>query len=229
MFNLWLFYLFNGVWFFLYLLIKLDNFLFKLGVLLLVPMVCIFGDFCNLGKKAFMYFLYKRSLYILSNRKYGLDYFWNRYSHYANSFNVRGERLDLFTTPTYRFHRRISLVKNFYDIFKNYDERLLPLLSYKLPLAIIRAILLPLHSLYLWFVIPRKDLRMRYKQQSFLYRFFITFIDQFEFKDENMHPKYKTAFPFLYMAGLDFYVELSDNPDDEDDIEDYAFLEVLSL
>lgn len=62
-----------------------------------------------------------------------------------------------------------------------------------------------------------------------MYRFFITFLENLEFKDENMHPTYKTTFHFLYMAGLDLYVELSDISEDEDLYEDNIFLESLAM
>jgi hypothetical protein len=222
-------YFLEGFFFFLRPFIKFDYFLFKLVVLLLLPFLCIFLDIGAFAKKLLVTFFYKRSLYILSNRKFGLDYFWNRLSHYIFSFSPGAESLQVITTPQYRFHRRISAIKNFYDTIKNYEEKLLPIFSYMVPLFLLKVFILPLQSVYLWFIIPHKELRLRYKQQSYLYRFFITFMERFEFKDENMHPKYKTAFPFLYMAGLDFYVELIDIAEDEDDIEDRMFLELLSL
>lgn len=44
-----------------------------------------------------------------------------------------------------------------------------------------------------------------------------------------MHPTYKTSFPFMYIALSDLVVELGDYGDDDDEYEDYIFLESLSL
>jgi hypothetical protein len=59
--------------------------------------------------------------------------------------------------------------------------------------------------------------------------FFSTRVLDDEFKDENMHPTYKTSFHFLYMAFLELSVELTDISEDEDLQEDYMFLEDLGV
>lgn len=63
--------------FWIYVFIKLDNFLFKAFVLCFLPFFCLLEDIKALIRYYFVLFIYKRSLYIFSNGKYGRGYFLN--------------------------------------------------------------------------------------------------------------------------------------------------------
>lgn len=219
----------NGFLLCVLFVVKCDVVLLKFFILISLPFWCIVEDFLNLLKRAFVKFMFFRSLYILSHRKYGRDYIINYWFYIYYCFFRKIEDLNMIVSERYLKKKNLMNIKAFYIKLKHYEEMLVPQFSFIIPLFLLRLLLIPFYTSYLWFVIPNKKDRQFFKKTSYLYMFFHTFIDGDVFKDENMHPKFKTSFPFVYLALSELVTEVAEIAEHENAYEDYIFIESLSL
>jgi hypothetical protein len=128
---------------FLNSLIYIDYLLFKMSALLLIPFLCILEDILVYFRKAFIKYMYFRSLFIFSNRKYGSMYFLNKLSIYYSLYFNHPENLLYFISSKYKLSLYLDKLKNFYYNLKYYDERLMPKWSFVIPIMLLKSIFVP--------------------------------------------------------------------------------------
>lgn len=136
----------NGCFFWAKLLIILDRFLLKTVILMTIPFWCILEDILGFIRQAFCRFLYNRSLFILSNKKYAKSYFVNRFTLFFDAFFRKNENLYIFSLETFLPQSFLQKKKNLYNYLNNYEETIIPVFSFILPLFILRILFIPFYN-----------------------------------------------------------------------------------
>jgi hypothetical protein len=182
---------FRGLQFYVYVLVKVDRFLFILSMLSIMPLVCLIEDLGILMRAGLTRFIFKRSLYIFSEGAYGNDYFVNKSITFFKTLLGPREMVLLYK-PSFIAATDFSIViqslrkqkqfSEYYNLlFKEYRE-VFRIYVFWGVLFMVKMFLVPFINIYMWFVIPDRFLRKQIREKSFFYRFLFHNLELYQFK-----------------------------------------------
>jgi hypothetical protein len=158
-----------------------DRFLMVLLFFCFSPVFFFVSDLLKLFSYYFYLFIFKRCLYILSYKKFGRDFFFNNLLFLWDSWVSRRDSLFLPFDSDKEIKRRISIGHLFLCFF-----------------FVIKLLIYIVFSLYIYFIVPDKKLRIQIKNKSYFLSAFVNMrLDFLAFRDENMHPGYKSEWSIL--------------------------------
>lgn len=160
---------------YLYYLIIFCSYLISL---LLLPLFIVFYDIRDAFRVLLRYFVFNRSLFILSNKKYARFSCFNYYESFTFVRWWKKESFEYLFPRWYALNKQSkSLLGKIYFTIKFYYRRFKVLYKKKINLYIfldiwlffIKYVFSSLLYLYFWFIIPKKQDRVFLHKKSLLY------------------------------------------------------------